>query len=74
MNEKKKRINITLSEVVLLSIDKHARIQGMSRSGYITHLEQMENIRNQRYIAENSTDYYYDLPLDSPRLKAIFDE
>lgn len=74
MNEKKKRVNITLSEGVLLSIDKHASIQGMSRSGYITHLEQMENYRNKKYLAENSTDYYLDLPLDSPRLKAIFDE
>ena len=74
MNEKKKRINITLSEGVLLSIDSHARIKGMSRSGYITFLEQMENYRTQKFIQDNSTDYYMDLPLDSPYLKAVLGE
>ena len=76
MENKKVRINISLSESILLSIDKHARIQGLSRSAYISQLEQMENYRTQKAIREltSDDDYYYDLPLNNPRLKAIFDE
>ena len=42
--EKKVKVTISLSESVLLSIDTHARIQGMSRSAYITKLKLMKII------------------------------
>lgn len=48
--EKKVKVTISLSESVLLSIDTHARIQGMSRSAYITKLEADENNRNRLYM------------------------
>ena len=74
MEGKKKRVNITLSEDILLSIDKHASIRGLSRSSYISQLESMENIRLKKYLDDYKTDSYYDLPLDTPYLKAIFEE
>ena len=48
--EKKVKVTISLSESVLLSIDTHARIKGMSRSAYITKLEADENNRNREYM------------------------
>ena len=76
MENKKIRVNISLSESTLLSIDKHARIQGLTRSAYISQLEDMENYRDRKALIEltEDNDYYYDLPLINPRLKAIFDE
>lgn len=39
MPDKKVRVNITLSENILQSIDMHAKSFGYSRSAYITMLE-----------------------------------
>lgn len=39
MSDKKVRVNITLSENILQSIDMHAKCFGYSRSAYITMLE-----------------------------------
>jgi metal-responsive CopG/Arc/MetJ family transcriptional regulator len=38
MDDKTKRINITLPRRVLLRLDAPARAAGASRSGYIAHL------------------------------------
>ena len=62
--EKKVKVTISLSEGVLLSIDKHARIQGMSRSAYITKLEINENVRTKDYLKRyENPDYYLDMPV-----------
>lgn len=50
MKSKKVKVNITLSEWVLLSIDKHARLMGLSRSAYITMLENDVNERTKSYL------------------------
>lgn len=62
MENKKVKVNISLSEGVLYSIDSHARIQGLSRSAYITKLENDENKRLQEYLKKYLNDNY-DLPI-----------
>lgn len=77
MDSKKIRVNITISSDILQSIDYHARIQGLSRSAYITKLENDENRRMKEYLKKyvnDDLDYYGDLPLDTPYLKAVFNE
>lgn len=64
MEDKKVKVTISLSENVLHSIDYNARIQGLSRSAYITKLEIDESARRKDYRKKyENPDYYYDLPV-----------
>ena len=50
MNDKKIKVTISLSQDILFSIDKQARIEGLSRSAYITKLYNDEYERQIGYL------------------------
>lgn len=52
MNENKIKVTISLSKDILTSIDQNARVQGLSRSAYITKLYLDDKNRQLQYMSK----------------------